>query len=169
MEDVIISAIVAASTNYAIGKNNQLLWHLPNDLKFFKNTTWGHPVIMGFKTFDSVGQKALPGRLNIVITSKQLTVADNIAFVPNLETALTKAKQENTKEIFIAGGGQIYKQSLNICDRIYLTRVHTIIDGDVFFPDIAPQQWQLVAQQNHYADEKHAFSFSFEVWERKKA
>src|SRR6187549_3965114 len=107
---VIITLIVAASTNNAIGKNGQLLWHLPTDLKFFKNTTWGMPVIMGRKTFEAVN-KPLPGRTNIVITSQPAWKAAGVQTANNLDDAIEQAKATNAKELFIIGGGEIYKQS----------------------------------------------------------
>ncbi|MEI8052160.1 MAG: dihydrofolate reductase [Bacteroidota bacterium] len=160
-----ISLIVAASTNNAIGKNNQLLWHLPNDLKFFKNTTWGGVVIMGRKTFESVN-KPLPGRLNIVITSNKDWAAENVVTANSLEEALEKATAAHYKEIFIIGGGEIYRQSLAIANRIYLTRVHTQIDGDTFFPELNSGEWKLVSANECKSDEKNAFDHTIEVWEK---
>ena len=164
---VFISLIVAASKNNAIGKANAMLWHLPEDLKFFKNTTWGMPVIMGRKTFESVG-KPLPGRTNIVITSnKDWHVAGTIT-TANIEEALKAAKATNAKEIFITGGGEIYKQTMNIADKIYITRVNTEIDGDTFFPAIDETIWEKVFEKNCAADEKNKFDMRFERWERKE-
>lgn len=162
-----ISIIVAASSNNAIGKNNQLLWHLPNDLKFFKNTTWASVVIMGRKTFESVN-KPLPGRINIVITRQKDWIADHVIKVDGLETALAEAKKTNCKEIFIIGGGEIYRSSMSIVDRIYLTRVHVNIDGDTFFPELDPNSWQLTQTQSFLKDEKNAFDHDFEVWNKRK-
>ena len=161
-----ISLIVAAAENNAIGKNNQLLWHLPNDLKFFKNTTWGMPVIMGRKTFEAVN-KPLPGRFNVVITRQDGWKADGVIVAKDLKEALQKATETNCKEIFIIGGGEIYKQSMEMTDKIYLTRVHANIDGDTFFPVIDENKWQLTSNQEFAADEKHAFAYSFQVWKTK--
>ena len=163
---MVISLIVAASENNAIGKNNQLLWHLPNDLKFFKNTTWGMPVIMGRKTFEAVN-KPLPGRFNIVITRQAGWKADGVIVAKDLKEALQKAAETNCKEIFIIGGGEIYKQSMEIADKIYLTRVHATIEGDTFFPMVDENKWQLITNEDFGVDEKHAFAYSFQVWERK--
>ena len=157
--------IVAASENNAIGKNGQLLWHLPNDLKFFKNTTWGFPVIMGRKTFESVN-KPLPGRTNIVITSKPGWGATGVITVRNLEESIQKAIETNSKQAFIIGGGEIYKQSMDIADKIYITRVHANLDGDTFFPVIDKSKWQLTADELFEKDEKHAYSYSFQIWEK---
>jgi dihydrofolate reductase len=167
---VIISLIVAASINNAIGKANQLLWHLPNDLKFFKNTTWAMPVIMGRKTFESVGNKPLQGRFNIII-SRQADLKseyDNVWFAASLEEAIEKAKSTNCNEIFIAGGAQIYEQSMSIANRIYLTRVHATLDGDAFFPAFDAEQWVLSSNTDFSADEKHAYPFSIQTWNRQR-
>ena len=161
-----ISLIVAASTNNAIGKNGQLLWHLPNDLKYFKNTTWGMPVIMGRKTFESVN-KPLPGRFNIVITKQEAWSAENVETAKDLSEALEKAGKTNCNEIFIIGGGEIYSQSIGMADKLYMTRVHIELDADTFFPAIDESIWELKHNLDFEADEKHAFAYSFQVWERK--
>jgi dihydrofolate reductase len=158
--------IVAASSNNAIGKNNQLLWHLPNDLKFFKNTTWGFPVIMGRKTFEAVN-KPLPGRTNIVITRKQDWEAVGVKTASDLAGAIDLATQTNAKQLFIIGGGEIYEQALPMADTIYLTRVHTILEGDTFFPALDESQWKLFSNDDFSADEKHVFDYSFQLWKRK--
>ncbi len=158
--------IVAASTNNAIGKNNQLLWHLPNDLKFFKNTTWGFPVIMGRKTFEAVN-KPLPGRTNIVITRKENWSAAGVINATDLDDALVKAAATNANQIFIIGGGEIYKQSMAIAATIFMTRVHAVLDGDTFFPVIDEQHWELVSNEDFPSDEKHAYAYSFQVWKKK--
>ena len=160
-----ISLVVAASENNAIGKNNQLIWHLPNDLKFFKNTTWGFPVIMGRKSFESVN-KPLPGRTNIVITTNPDWKAETVIVVNNLKDAIQKAAETNSKQIFIIGGGEIYKQSMDIADSIYITRVHADLEGDTFFPEIDKSKWKLISNQDFEADEKHAYSYSFQIWEK---
>ncbi|MEP7166220.1 MAG: dihydrofolate reductase [Ferruginibacter sp.] len=161
-----LSLIVAASENNAIGKNNQLLWNLPNDLKFFKNKTWGMTVVMGRKTFEAVN-KTLPGRVNIVITSKENWKAENSWVAKNLDDALKQAETTNCKEIFIIGGGEIYKQSMEIADKIYMTRVHAELEGDTFFPVIDEHIWKLSDNLDFAADEKHAYAYSFQTWEKK--
>jgi len=161
-----IAMVVAASTNNAIGKNNQLLWCLPNDLKFFKNTTWGFPVIMGRKSFESVN-RPLPGRTNIVITRKPGWKADGTIAAADLEDAIKKAEETNAKQIFIIGGGEIYKQSMAITDTIYITRVHAVLEGDTYFPEIDEKEWEQVSNTDFPADEKHAWPFSFQVWKKK--
>jgi dihydrofolate reductase len=161
-----IFLVVAASQNNAIGKDGKLLWHLPNDLKFFKNTTWGMVVIMGRKTFEEVN-KPLPGRVNIVITKNAEWRADDTITASTLADALEKAAATNCKEIFIIGGGEIYRQSIDIADIIYLTRVHATLDGDTFFPVIDEAKWQLISNEDFAADEKHAYAYSFQVWKTK--
>ncbi len=162
---MLISLIVAASSNNAIGKNNQLLWHLPNDMKFFKNTTWAMPVIMGRKTFESLG-KPLTGRMNIVITRQHEWKHEGITVVNTLEKAIQVAASADYNESFIIGGGEIYKEALPIANTIYLTRVDTEIEGDVFFPTLNNKEWQLISTKSNSADEKHAFPFHFQVWEK---
>ncbi len=164
---MIISLIVAASTNNAIGKEGQLLWSLPNDMKFFKNTTWGTTVVMGRKTYESV-DKPLPGRVNIVITRQENWFRENVVVVKDLTEALQKAKETNCKEIFIIGGGEIYKQSMTVANRIYMTRVHAVLEGDTFFPEIDEKIWEIKQQLDFSVDEKHQYAYSFQVWERKK-
>ena len=161
-----ISLVVAASTNNAIGKDNQLLWHLPNDLKFFKNTTWGMVVVMGRKTFEAVN-KPLPGRINIVITRQAGWSAEGVVTATDLNDALKKAAETNCKEIFVIGGGEIYKQSMAICNKIYITRVHATLDGDTFFPVIDESNWALASNEDFEADAKHAYGYSFQVWVKK--
>ena len=160
-----ISLIVATSENNAIGKNNQLLWHLPNDLKFFKNTTWGGVVIMGRKTFESVN-KPLPGRINIVITKQPNWKAENVLAASNVDDALKMAAQTNCQEIFVIGGGEIYKECLAKANRIYLTRVHAVIEGDTFFPTLEPSDWTMTSNVDFAADEKNNYSHSIQVWDK---
>jgi len=155
---MIISFIAAASENNVIGKNNQLPWHLPVDMKFFKNTTWGMPMIMGRKTFESNDYKALPGRINIIITKQKNLKAEGAVIVNNWNDAMFVAKDADCKEVFVIGGGEIFKEFLNKADRIYMTRVHTLIDGDVFFPEIDKKKWKLISNRDCFADEKHKYN-----------
>jgi len=161
-----ISLIVAAAENNSIGKDNRLLWHLPNDLKFFKNMTWGMPVIMGRKTFESVN-KPLPGRFNIVITGQAGWSAPSVIAVASMEAALQAARDTNCKEVFIIGGGEIYKQTMAMAEHVYLTRVHENFEGDTFFPALDSEQWQLVSEHKFIADDKHAFAYSFQTWDKR--
>lgn len=161
---MIISIVVAAAENNAIGKNNQLLWHLPNDLKFFKNTTWGMPVIMGRKTFESVN-KPLPGRFNIVITRQADWKADGVITAADLNDAIAKAAETNCKEAFVIGGGEIYKQAMESANILYLNRVHTVIENaDTFFPEVDETKWQMVSIEEFESDQKHAYPYSFQKW-----
>lgn len=164
---MIVSSIVATSLNHAIGKDNQLLWHLPADLKFFKTTTMGCPVIMGRKTFQSIG-RTLPGRKNVVITRDKTFNSDNqfdILVVGSLDEALVKLHTE--KEVFIIGGGEIYKQSMDSVDYIYLTLVNMITEADVYFPEIDSSKFDLVWEEKHLADDKNKFDYTFQKFERK--
>jgi len=163
---MILSSVVAASTNNIIGKDNQLLWRLPNDMKFFKNTTWGMPVVMGRKTFESLG-KALTGRTNIVITRKKDWTPDGVKVVSNLDEAMAAAADADAKEAFIIGGGEIYKQTMPLVNRIYITRVHAILQGDTSFPVIDEKEWELLSQLDFKADEKHKYDYCFQVWQRR--
>jgi dihydrofolate reductase len=161
-----ISIIVATSLNNAIGKNNQLLWHLPADLKFFKATTMGCPVIMGRKTFQSIG-RTLPGRKNVVITRDKNFNADHqfdLVVVSSIDEALVKMHAE--KEVFIIGGGEIYNQTIGIADFIYRTVVNTTIDGDVYFSEINRDEFNLVWEEKHEADEKNEFDYTYQKFER---
>ena len=160
---MIISLVVAAANNNAIGKDGKMPWHLSNDMKHFKNITWGMPVIMGRKTFESLG-KPLSGRKNIVITRQDFK-ADGAAIVKNFDDALFVAKDTDAKEVFVIGGGEIYRLAFEKAKRIYLTRVKGEPDGDTFFPEL-DKEWYLASQEDHEADEKNSYAYSFQTWER---
>lgn len=161
-----ISLIVAVSLNNAIGKDGKMPWHLPNDLKHFKNATWAMPVIMGRKTFESMG-KPLAGRKNIVITRQKGYKPEGAVAVQNLSDALFLANEMDVKEIFVIGGGEIYKMVWEKANRIYLTRVKMEApDADTFFPAIDPQEWKLMSQKDFEGDEKNPYPHSFQIWER---
>ncbi len=164
---MIISLIVAASDNNAIGKDNHLMWHLPIDMKFFKNTTWGFPVIMGRKTFVELGNKPLPGRQNIIITRQKNFKAEGAVVVNKLDDALFVAREGDTNEIFVIGGGEIYKEAMPKANRIYMTRVHATLEGDTYFPEFDTKKWNLLSSREVEPDEKHEYGFTVEVWERK--
>jgi dihydrofolate reductase len=161
-----ISLVVAASDNHAIGKDNQLLWHLPKDMRFFKNTTWALPILMGRKTFESLGNKVLPGRMNMIITRQANKEYEGAKVVSSLEQAIELAKQNDYKELMVIGGGEIYQMAMPLANTIYLTRVHTNIEGDTYFPALGAE-WMLESSEPQLADEKHAFDFDFEIWQRK--
>ena len=153
-----ITLIAAASENNIIGKDNKLIWRLSDDLKHFKELTKGHFVIMGRKTFESM-PKALPNRTNVIITRKTDYKAENTIVVNSLEKALKVA--ENDNQPFVIGGGEIYKLSMEIADRIELTRVHTSIEGDTSFPEIDLEKWQEVKNEKRLKNEKNEYDFSF--------
>lgn len=158
-----LSIVVAISANNAIGKNNQLLWHLPADLKHFKAITSGHPIIMGRKTYDSIG-RPLPNRRNIVITRQTDLTIPNVELVNSLQEAILLCDKE--KEVFIIGGAEIYKQALSFTNKIYLTIVHQDYEADVFFPELKENEWKEIAKEYHQADEKNNVAYTFSTLER---
>jgi dihydrofolate reductase len=160
-----LSHIVAASENNIIGIKNGLPWKLSNDFKYFKNKTWGMPVIMGRNTYESL-KKDLPGRINIVLTQKEDWHPQNVFVSPTIDEAIDKAKESDAKEIFIIGGGKVFKDTINLVDRIYLTRVHTKVEGDTSYPEIDTSRWKMVSEESHPADEKNNYPYTFEVWEK---
>ena len=153
-----ITLIAAIAKDNALGKDNDLIWYLPEDLKRFKKTTSGHHIIMGRKTFESIG-KPLPNRTTVIITRNKDYKAEGCIVVHSLEAALTISKTE--KEVFIIGGAQIYKEAIEIADKLDITEVHESFDADVYFPKIAPTSWTEISRQDFKADaiNKHAFSF----------
>lgn len=153
-----LSIIVALSENNAIGINNSLPWRLSADLKRVKTLTMGHHLIMGRKTFESFG-KPLPGRTNVIITRNKNYVAEGCIIVTSLNEALEKS--EGDDETFIFGGGEIFRQALPLVNKIYMTRVHTHIEGDTFFPELNMKEWKEIFHQDFEADEKNNFPYSF--------
>ncbi|MDR3297244.1 MAG: dihydrofolate reductase [Prevotellaceae bacterium] len=158
-----ISIIVAAADNNVIGANNSLLWHIPADLKRFKLLTTGHAVIMGRKTFESIG-RPLPNRRNIVVSSTLQSLA-GVELAPSLDAAIALA--QNGSELFIIGGGSIYHQALPLSQRIYLTRVHVSPVGDTYFPPIDPAAWQLIAHSDTLRCEQSGMTYEFLEYGRK--
>jgi dihydrofolate reductase len=161
-----ISAIAATARNNVIGKDNQIPWYLPEDLKFFKRTTIGHHIIMGRKNFLSIG-RPLPKRTNVVITRDPFFTATGCIMAHSLDEALEIAKRNGEDEAFIIGGGEIYRQSLPYWDKLYLTEVDLEVEGDVFFPEIDESEWEEISSEPHKADEKNPCDFTFRVFERK--
>jgi dihydrofolate reductase len=161
---MIISIVVAADERNGIGKNNQLLWHLPADLKHFRNITYGNAVIMGRKTFESIG-KPLPGRKNIIISSRRDLRIEGVEVVNSIDQALDACR--NNKEVFIIGGGNIFRQIINITDKIYYTLVHHRFDADVFFPELDPEKWEVLSVEKHSKDEKNPYDYTFINYIRK--
>lgn len=163
---MIVSFIAAVAENGAIGKGNQLPWSLPEDLKFFKSVTLGKPVIMGRKTFDSLG-RPLTGRLNIVLSRKGADLPDGVKHFTEINEALAFLEKEQVKEAVIIGGGEIFNAALQLASRLYLTRVHTeIADADAFFPAIDHTHWKLVWEEKHGIDVKHQYPYTFQQYER---
>jgi len=164
-----ISMIVAAGSNAAIGKENKMLWHIPEDFKYFKATTMGKPMIMGRKTFDSIG-RPLPGRLNIVVTRDPAWQADGVMVCHDLDSALSaafaEAKDKNADEVMIAGGAQIYQLMMERADRIYYTEVHRAYDHDAAFPAVDKGIWQEVSREDHKGDGAGKPDYSFVVFDR---
>ena len=165
---MIISLIAAVSENNVIGKNNDLPWHLPADMKYFRDTTTGHCVIMGRKNYDSIPLKYRPldKRTNIIVTRQKNFQAEGCIVVSSIEDALNEAKKKNETELFIIGGADIFKQTMDLADKIYYTKIHHSFEGDVFFPQIDLTRWKLTSRQDRQPDEKNKFPFSFCVYER---
>ena len=165
---MIILLIAAVSENNVIGKDNNLPWHLPTDMKYFRDTTMGHCVIMGRKNYDSIPLKYRPldGRTNIVVTRQKDFKADGCIVVNSIEDALKECKKKNETEAFIIGGADIYNQTMDIADKIHYTKIHHTFEGDAFFPVIDESKWKLVSKKDVSTDERNKFNFSFCVFER---
>ena len=160
-----LSIIVAIANNRVIGKDNKLPWHLPADLKYFKSVTIGHPIIMGRKTFESIGGgKPLPGRTSIIITHQLGYKAEGCVVMHSLQEAINYSKKDD--ESFIIGGAEIFKQALEIADKLYLTKIHHEFDGDTFFPALNLMQWKMISCEEHEPDEKNKYPYSFLKYER---
>lgn len=162
---MIISAIVATDQKNGIGKNNDLLCHLPNDLKFFKTITMGCPVIMGRKTLDSMNGRLLPGRRNMIVTRNKDLKVEGAEIFSSVEEALKRAHEE---KVFIIGGAQIFENSLHLINELYRTLILHTFDADTFFPEIKPSEFEKTWEECHGTDEKHAYSYCFQKWHRKK-
>ena len=160
-----ISAIVATAKNNVIGRNNDIPWYLPSDLKYFKKTTTGHHIIMGRNSFESIGNP-LPKRTNIILTRNVFYTATNALVAHTIEEALLIADRNGEEEAFIIGGGEIYKQSQDYWDKVYLTEVDAEVDGDVYFPELDPAEWRLISEEAHAPDEKNEHAYVFKVFER---
>lgn len=156
---------MAADENNGIGKNNQLLCHLPADLKYFKNLTTLHAILMGRKTFESIG-KPLPNRTNIIISRSDLNIEGTYCF-KSIDEGISFAKSQNETELFIIGGDSIYKQFMDVLNTVYLTRIHHSFEADAFFPALQEEYWQLNQNEFHAADDKNKFDFSFQTYNRK--
>ncbi|MBP9187079.1 MAG: dihydrofolate reductase [Bacteroidia bacterium] len=162
---MIISLVVATDLQNGIGVNNQLLCHLPADLKYFRQTTTGHCIVMGRKTYESIG-KPLPNRTNIIVTRNAGLSLDGCVVVTSLDEAIEYAKQQNETELMITGGGSIYVDAIKFCDKVYLTRIEHVFNADTFFPEIPLDKFKLTKAENHQPDEKNIYPYTFELWER---
>ncbi|HHX35403.1 MAG TPA: dihydrofolate reductase [Gammaproteobacteria bacterium] len=163
-----VSLIVAATRNQVIGQDNQMPWHLPNDLRYFKQRTLGKPIIMGRKTWESLG-RPLPGRLNIVISRQNDIALEGAEIFTDLAQAIQRgqewATEQGVDEVMVIGGGQIYQQALALAQRVYLTRIELELEGDTFFPVLDAQHWQQTDAQTHPAQNQEP-GYTFEVWQR---
>ena len=164
---MIISAIVAMSSNRVIGKDGGLPWHLPPDMKFFKNTTMGHHVIMGRESFASMGYVPLRGRTNIVLTRDPYFITSSAIVRHSIEEGLRYALEAGENEAFILGGGKIFAQSMHLIEKIYLTTVISHVVGDTYFPELDMNEWQVASSEFFEADDKNEFPMRFEVLHRK--
>ena len=161
---MLISLIVVADIQNAIGLKNQLLCHLPADLKYFKATTLGHHVVMGRKTYESIG-RPLPNRTNVVVSNNADLKIDGCVTATSIEQAIQIAENSNETELFITGGGTIYKQAMALADKIYLTRIFHQFEADTHFPSLG-NEWKLTVDDRHPADEKNPYEYSFQVYEK---
>lgn len=164
---MIISAIVATAHNNVIGKDNQIPWYLPADLSYFKKTTLDHHLIMGRNCFRSIG-RPLPKRTNIVVTRDPFFTADGVLIAHSIEEALGIAFDGGETEVFIIGGGEIYRETADLWDRIYLTEVELEVEGDVFFPETVSGEWEETWREAHQPDEKNEWAYTFRILERKQ-
>lgn len=161
-----ISFLWAQDQTGVIGKNNQLPWRLPRDLKYFKETTMGHPIVMGRKTFESIG-KALPGRINIILTRDRSFEAKDCLIFHSKDDLLQWIKEYNS-EVFITGGSEIFRLFLDEVEKLYVTKIFHTFDGDVYFPDLDWSQWELVSDVPGIKDEDNPYHYHFQIYERKK-
>lgn len=163
-----ISIIAALSQNRVIGKNNDLPWHLPDDMNYFMRTTTGHPVIMGRKNYESLPKKfkPLPNRTNIVITRQTDYAAADCLLAHSMEEGLRLAGSINPDEVFIIGGAEIYEAGFHNATRLYLTEIQATLEGDTYFPEFDKSNWKEVSRVHHPADTRHAFAFDFVIYEK---
>jgi dihydrofolate reductase len=164
---MIVSSIVAVSKNRVIGKENGMPWHLPKDMRYFKRKTLDRHVIMGRKNFEAMGNP-LPKRTNIILTRDPFYISSSSLVAHTIEEALSIAYDNGEEEVFIIGGGEIYKQSMDFWDRLYITEIHEDVEGDIFFTDPDYNDWKLVSEESHQKDDSNPFDFTFKVYERKE-
>ena len=161
-----ISCVVAVANNRVIGKDNDIPWNLPADIKYFKKRTSGHHILMGRNCYESIG-RPLPKRTNVIITRDPYYRVSNCIVTHSIEEALGIAYDNGETEAMIIGGGTIYNQTQDLWDRLYLTEVDINVDGDIFFPDIDFAQWELESEESHLPDEKNEFPYTFKIYNRK--
>jgi dihydrofolate reductase len=161
-----VSLIVAKSENNVIGKNNELPWHLKDDLQNFKKLTMGHHILMGRKTFESIG-KVLPGRMSLVISSEPRANSENVFWFSSIFRAIKQAERNGETELFIIGGEKIYKYALSLIDRIYLTEVKATVEGNVYFPQLSLKNWKKVSEVNGEKNDSNDYNFSMQVLDRR--
>lgn len=161
-----ISFIVAMDRNHVIGSNNQMPWHLPNDLRFFKETTTGNTIVMGRKTFESIG-RVLPNRKHIVITKSTTDFPNEVEVVHDIETIVKLSEDNNEEELFVIGGGNIFKQLLPYADKLYVTLINETFEGDVFFPVISMEEWEEVSREKGIQNERNPYEYYFIQYVRK--
>ena len=164
-----ISLIVAVSENMVIGKDNKLAWHLPDDMNYFSNMTKGHSIIMGRKNWESIPKKyrPLPERKNIVVTRNNKFEDKGAIIVNSIEKAVEKARRFDEEEIFIIGGGEIYKLGFAYVDKLYITKIYANIDGNTYFPKWNKENWKEISRISHPKDEKHEFDFDYVIYKKK--
>ncbi|WP_445491170.1 dihydrofolate reductase [Niallia sp. 03133] len=160
-----ISLIVAMDKNNVIGHNNELPWHLPADLKYFKKVTTGHPIVMGRKTRDSIGRN-LPNRENVIMTTNLQYTCEDCKILHSMEELKAWSETKNREEIFIIGGAEIFKETLNIADRLYITKIDAAYQGDTYFPDLDWSKWKIISEEQGIKDEKNNVDYTFFVYER---
>jgi dihydrofolate reductase len=167
---MIISLVAAVATNRVIGKDNDLPWRLPDDMKFFMETTINHFVVMGRKSYEALPPKfkPLPNRVNIIITRQTDYQAGNCIITGTIEEALKYAETHNQREVFIIGGGNIFTQAMPLADKLYLTEVKASIEGDTFFPEYDHSQWREISRQQHAIDDRHNYEFDFVIYDRQQ-
>ncbi len=165
-----IAMIAAVAENGVIGKDNDLVWSLPDDMKYFMNSTKNHYIILGRKNYESIPPKfrPLPNRTNIVITRQQGLKLENTLVVNSLDEAFKVCKKNKQDKIFVIGGGQIYKQALPLTDTLYITEIHHTFKGDTYFPEFDKNEWEEISREPHSIDERHKYAFDFVVYKRKK-
>lgn len=160
-----ISLLYAMDKNRLIGKNNELPWHLPQDLAYFKRVTMGHTIVMGRKTFDSIG-KPLPGRENIIITRDTSFTCNGCKVIHSINELLNLSREKNNEELFVIGGAEIFKEILPFSDRLYVTNIHHEFDGDTYFPITNDAEWKLISKEPGKKDEKNPYDYEFVVYEK---